>query len=164
LPSQQALAPSESGEALPAVTVPPLPAEHGRESGEGLGGAVGADALVAGEGLAASRRGGGDDEVVVTALLPRLAGEPVGVCGELVLAFAADAVPLPELLGGLAEGDGPGRRHRRVDEPPPQCRVGGLEAARRVGAFGLREHPGGAAHRLDPADEHEIGLVAVDLA
>ena len=141
LPSSTAEAPSLSGEALPAVTVPPSVRNDGAQPGQPLRRRVGPDRLVAGQ--VDTRHG--HDEVVVEAVAPGGVGEAVGAGGEVVLPLARDVVALAQLLGGLAERDGPLRRHRRVDQTPAESRGGQSEIACGIGLLGLGQHPGGAA-------------------
>ena len=128
-PSSSADAPSLSGEALPAVMVPPWSADRKDGFSPASFSTVESapDALVAGEVDAGDR----SDQVVVEARLPRRVGEQVRADGELVLPLAGDPEPLGEHLVGLAERDRPLRRHPLVDQPPAEGRRDGGDVAGR---------------------------------
>src|SRR6478752_7273012 len=137
-----------------------FPPERRAQAGQPLRRGVGTDRLVPDE----VDPGDGDDEVVVPAVVPGLVGEAVRPLGEGVLAFAGDTVLLAQLLGRLAERHGPLRRHGRIDQPPTERCGGEGEIACGVRLLGLGQDPGGAAHRLGPAADDDVGVAGLDRA
>ena len=95
-----------------------------------------------------------------------LVGEPPGLDGgdgpllalerERILALAADAPALGDVLGGLAHRVRVlALRQPRIDEPPAEGRVGHLAWSAVVGRFRLELDVRRAGHRFDAAaDEH----------
>ena len=114
-PISSAAAPSLSGEALPAVTVP-SGRNAGLSCGQRLTVRVGTDRFVAGQSTPGTR----DDLVGEHTGVPGGGGVLVAGHGERVLRVARDAVLLGQQLGRLAERDRPVTRHLLVDHPPAQ--------------------------------------------
>ena len=97
----------QSGEALPAVTVP-LPVRNTVLRPASFSAEVPGRMRLVADQVGARDRG---DEVVVEAFVPGLGGEVVRGGGEFVLALAGDAVFLGQPFGGFAQGDRPVRGH-----------------------------------------------------
>jgi hypothetical protein len=98
------------------------------------------------------------------AVLAGQRGTLVAAEREVVLALAGDAVPLGDLLGGLAHRQKTVEvLHGGVDQAPAEPGVDGLHAVRE-GLVGAGEHEGGAAHGLGAAREHDLGLARGDRA
>ncbi len=116
--------------------------------------------------LAAARRLDRDDLLGQPASLGCGDGALVAAQGECVLVLAADPVAFGDVLAGLAHrlGRDAELRHARVDHAPAEGGVVHRLRAAREGALGLLDHPGGAAHRLDPAGEVEVALAELDRA
>ena len=131
------------------------PGEHGAERGERLERGVGVVALVGRRSEPSpAARSVGASIGSISARNVRLAvarPAPAGGCAsaKLVLVLPADAVPLGDHLGGLAEGERAVELfHPRVDQTPAEDRVDDSGAPVGNGLSGLAHHAGRAAHRL----------------
>ncbi|MNI02213.1 hypothetical protein D3C73_550790 [compost metagenome] len=82
--------------------------------------------------------------------------------GEGVLIGAADAVVVGDVLAGFRHGiDAVRRLHRRIDEAPADGGVVDVRRARE-GGFGLGHDEGRAAHALDAARQHQVGVACAN--
>ncbi len=75
--------------------------------------------------------------------------------GERVLCLTVDPVALGDELRALAQADRPRVGHPRIDHPPAERRRVHLLVADGEPVLGLGHHPGGSAHRLHPARDHD---------
>ena len=154
-------APSDSGDALPAVTMPP-------RRNDGLSFAS-ASIVVFGRGTSSSVSApslSGTSTRSAFAVLGRRRGALLRAQAPRVGLLARDAVEHRDLLGRVAEAD---RRlaavdvaHARVHEAPAERRVGHLRR-RAPAARGLRHDDRRARHRLDAARDDDVGLAGADL-
>ena len=156
-PSSSMLAPSMSGEELPAVTVPPS-TNAGASSRELLERGVGADALVA---LERRRPAPARPRAITPSSKARAARRWLRSANSS-WASREIAVDRRQLLGARAERDRPLRGHQRVDHAPAERRRVQRLVAGRVRARGLAQHPRRARHRLDAAGDDERRVAAAD--
>ena len=157
--SSSAAAPSESCDALPAVTVP-----SGRNDGlsDASDSAVTPSRMPSSRGISAS--GTCTIADVVRAGLPRRGRLVLRPGRELVGLLPGDAVLLTEQLRALAEADRPLVGHVRVDHPPAERRGVDGRVAGGVRLGGLRQHVRRPGHRLHAARDHDRGVPDGDRA
>ena len=150
VPISSAIAPSFSGEELPAVTVPPVLKADGSAASRSAV-VSGTHRLVPGHAL------DGHHVVVVQALVPCLVGELVAAQGPGVLLVAPDAELGRDPLGAGTQGVRPVAWEARVDHAPAHRRLVHLH---RLGQrlVRLRYDVRRPAHALDATRDHVTGV------
>ena len=155
-PTSTAEAPSLSGDAFPAVMVPP-----GRKTGLRADSAADDASARMPSSRFRSTPGTAVTKLVVEPRAPGGVGPLVRAQRELVLTLAGDAEPLLQLLVGLAEGNRPLGRHLLVDQPPAERGRHRRGVAGGKGPGRLRQHPGRPGHGLAAAREHHVGVAGL---
>ncbi len=125
--------------------------ERRTQRGERVDGRSGANAFVAAKLHPLHR----DHLAVVASRIPRRSRPAMAAQREAVLLLTADRILRGKQLRALPEREGPVRGHARVDHAPAQRRREERLVGARVPAFRLEQHPGRAAHQLDPACDAE---------